>query len=182
MHICPAVLLEDLKPSCTAPTWSSLKAFLIPDATPATVISYGPFFPRSPRDPDVVEQSVQCCMNVSRKQGQEFTIITCEQAIYGSGFAKGKPPEVCQTYLAHVWLPYCSKFPESNWNLHCLQTSTGNSKMSISLYVKQKVVSVVSGQTWHSRKPTTVMQRQNSSLASVSSQWPWRSTCELFQF
>ena len=82
VHICPTVLLEDLKPSCTAPTWSSFLAFLMPDATSSTVISYGPFFPQSPTNPDVVEQSVQYCMDVSRKQGQEFTIITCDQAIY----------------------------------------------------------------------------------------------------
>jgi len=37
--------LEDLKPNCTAPTWSSFQAFIIPDTIPATVISYGPFSP-----------------------------------------------------------------------------------------------------------------------------------------
>ena len=82
VHICPTVLLEDLKPSCTAPTWSSFQAFLMADVTPATAISYGPFFPQSPTDPDVVEQSVQYCIDVSRKIGQEFTVITCDQAIY----------------------------------------------------------------------------------------------------
>lgn len=50
-HSCPTLLLEDLKPSCPAPTWSSFQAFLIPDTTPATVISYGPFFPKSPTCP-----------------------------------------------------------------------------------------------------------------------------------
>ena len=83
VHMGPTVLLEDLKPSCTAPTWSSFQAFLlIPDTAPATVISYGPFFPQSPTNPDVVEQSIHYCMDVSKKQGQEFTIITCDQAIY----------------------------------------------------------------------------------------------------
>ena len=59
VHSCPTVLLEDVKPSCAAPTWSSFQAFLIPDTTPATVIGYGPFFPKSPTNPYVVEQSVQ---------------------------------------------------------------------------------------------------------------------------
>ncbi|KAJ8362618.1 hypothetical protein AAFF_G00365430 [Aldrovandia affinis] len=49
---------------------------------PPLQLSYSPFFPKSPTDPDVVEQSVQYCMDVSRKQGKEFTIITCDQAIY----------------------------------------------------------------------------------------------------
>jgi len=31
--------LEDRKPNCTAPTWSSFQAFLISDTIPATVIS-----------------------------------------------------------------------------------------------------------------------------------------------
>ena len=82
VHVCPTLLLEGLKPSCTAPTWSTFQALLIPDVTPATVISYGPFFPQSPTNPDVVEKSVEYCMGVSRKMGQEFTIITCDQAIY----------------------------------------------------------------------------------------------------
>ncbi|CAL8237793.1 unnamed protein product [Boreogadus saida] len=51
VHSCPTVLLEDLKPSCAAPTWSSFQAFLIPDTTPAPVISYDLFFPKSPTNP-----------------------------------------------------------------------------------------------------------------------------------
>ncbi|KAJ8417259.1 hypothetical protein AAFF_G00284860 [Aldrovandia affinis] len=101
VHICPTVFLEDLKPSCTAPTWSPFQAFLIPDATPATVISDGPFFPKSPMDPDVVEQSVQYCMDVSGKQGQEFTIITCDQAIYEVvlGLQKKNPQKYAKLIL-----------------------------------------------------------------------------------
>ena len=41
--------------------------------------------------------------------------------------------------------------------------------MGSSLYIKLNAVSVVSGQTWHMRKPMNLMPRQNSSLASVSS-------------
>lgn len=65
----PTDLLSGLKPICTAPTWSSFQATLIPDASPATVISYGPFFSKSPTHPDVVEQSVQYCIDVPRKPG-----------------------------------------------------------------------------------------------------------------
>ena len=53
VHSCPAVLVEDLTPSCTASTWSSFQEFLIPDTTPATLVSYGPFFPKSPTNPYV---------------------------------------------------------------------------------------------------------------------------------
>jgi len=65
------------------------------------VISYGPFFPKSPTDPDVVEQSVQYCIDVSRKQGQEFTIITCDQAIYEVvlGLQKKNPQKYARLIL-----------------------------------------------------------------------------------
>ena len=98
---CPTVLLEDLKPKCTAPTWSSFQAFLTPDISPATVISYGPFFPESPTNPDVVERSVQYCIDVSTKQGQEFTIITCDQAIYEVvlGLQKKNPKKYAKLIL-----------------------------------------------------------------------------------
>ena len=46
------------------------------------MISYGPFSPKSPTNPCVVEQSVQYCMDVLRKHGQEYAIITCDQAIF----------------------------------------------------------------------------------------------------
>ena len=53
-----------------------------PRCLPPTVISYGPFFPQSPTNPDVVEKSVEYCMEVAQKMDQEFTINTCDQAIY----------------------------------------------------------------------------------------------------
>ncbi len=49
VDVSPTVLLEDLKPNCTAPTWSSFQVYLIPDRHPSTVISYGPFFPSHQR-------------------------------------------------------------------------------------------------------------------------------------
>jgi len=101
VHACPIALLEDLKPSCTPPTWSSFQACLIPDASPATVIGYGPFFPQSPTHPDVVEQSVQYCMDVARNRDQEFTIITVDQAIYEVvlGLQKKNPQKYAKVIL-----------------------------------------------------------------------------------
>ena len=75
-HLSPTVLLEGLAPSSTLPTWSAFQAILIPRCLPPTVISYGPFFPQSPTNPDVVEKSVEYCMEVAQKMDQEFTIIT----------------------------------------------------------------------------------------------------------
>ena len=82
VHICPTLLLEDVHPIGNASTWTAFQAFLTSDISNAKVIGYGPFFPKSPTHPDVVEESVQYCRDVSSKLEQEFTIITCDQAIY----------------------------------------------------------------------------------------------------
>ena len=63
-------------------TWNAFNKFLIEDHFPATVIGYGPFFPQSPTNPDVVQASVHYCMKVTNKLGQEHCILTCDQAIY----------------------------------------------------------------------------------------------------
>ena len=93
VHICPTLLLEDVHPIGNASTWTAFQAFLTSDISNATVIGYGPFFPKSPTHPDVVEESVQYCRDVSSKLEQEFTIITCDQAIYEVvlGLQKIKP-------------------------------------------------------------------------------------------
>jgi hypothetical protein len=67
ISIYPTIFLEDLKPSCTTPRGiHSLEAFLTPDTSPATVLGYGlSFLPKSPTHPDVIEQSVQYCIDKS---------------------------------------------------------------------------------------------------------------------
>lgn len=100
-HLYPTALLEGLATSYTLPTWSAFQTGLIPEACPATVIGYGPFFPQSPTHPDVVETSVEYCMKVSQRMGQEFTIITCDQAIYEIvlGQQKKKPQKYSKLAL-----------------------------------------------------------------------------------
>jgi len=75
VHLFPTDLLEGTEGTITAPTWSAFQNFLIPENTPATVIGYGPLFPQSPTNPDVVEKSVDYCMSVAVKMNQEFTIM-----------------------------------------------------------------------------------------------------------
>ena len=49
---------------------------------PKSVIAYGPTFPQSPTKPDVVQASLEYFMALTRKLGQDDTIVTCDQAIY----------------------------------------------------------------------------------------------------
>ena len=48
----------------------------------ATVIGYGPFFPESTTNPDVVQASMHYCMKVSQKLEQQHCLVTCDQAFY----------------------------------------------------------------------------------------------------
>ena len=59
-----------------------------------TVIAYGSISPRSPTSAEVVERSIDYCFNMATKLGQEFTIVTCDQAIYDIALAlQKKKPE-----------------------------------------------------------------------------------------
>ena len=40
------------------------------------------FFPESPTNPDVVVESLNYCCSVAKTLGQEFCVLTCDQAIY----------------------------------------------------------------------------------------------------
>ena len=72
----------DLENPVTHLTWNAFNKLLIEDHVPATVIGYGPFFPESPTNPDVVHASVDYYIKVTNKLGQEHCILTCDQAIY----------------------------------------------------------------------------------------------------
>jgi len=66
-------------------TWNAFHKSLIEDESQcaqATVIGYGPFFLESPTKPDVVQTSLDYCMKVSQKLGQQHCVITRDQAIY----------------------------------------------------------------------------------------------------
>ena len=46
------------------------------------MIGYGPIIPKSPTDAAVVGLSLEYCMSVASKVGQEHTVVTCDQTIY----------------------------------------------------------------------------------------------------
>lgn len=70
--------LDELKPT----TWKQFHEVLIADPVEKTTVGYGPFFPESPTHPDVVAESVNYCVGVAKKLGQDHCVITCDQAIY----------------------------------------------------------------------------------------------------
>ena len=70
--------VDELKPT----SWKQFHEVMINDKKEKTIIGYGPFFPQSPNNPDVVAESVNYCIGVARKLGQEHCVITCDQAIY----------------------------------------------------------------------------------------------------
>ena len=47
-----------------------------------TSIAYGPLFPQTPTNPDVVKTSLDYFLPFNLKLGQEKTVVTCDQAIY----------------------------------------------------------------------------------------------------
>ena len=63
-------------------TWNAFHELCMVSKQPQTLIGYGPFFPESPTNPDVVESSVEYCITTTKKLGQQYCIITCDQAIY----------------------------------------------------------------------------------------------------
>ena len=68
----------------TAPTGIEFYEILSGNATPnpRTVITYGPLFPKSPIDLTVVQDSLDYFMLLTRKLGQDTTVVTADQAIY----------------------------------------------------------------------------------------------------
>ena len=55
---------------------------MIEQSKEKTTLGYGPFFPESPTNPDVVAESLNYCCSVAKTLGQEFCVLTCDQAIY----------------------------------------------------------------------------------------------------
>ena len=77
----------------TAPTWNEFHEILSGNEAPKprTVIGYVPLFPQSPKSPTdlaVVQASLDYFMLLTRKLGQDTTVVTADQAIYD--IVKGK--------------------------------------------------------------------------------------------
>ena len=71
-------LLDELKPV----TWRQFQEAMVEEKREKTILGYGPFFPESPTNPDVVAESLNYCSMVAKHLGQEFCIITRDQDIY----------------------------------------------------------------------------------------------------
>ena len=63
-------------------SWKKFHCILHREESPQTVIGYGPFHPRSPTQPDVVKESVDYCIQVSRLNRQVYCVLSGDQAIY----------------------------------------------------------------------------------------------------
>ena len=76
------------------------------------------FFPKSPTNPDVVQASVDYCISVSYKLGQEHCIITWDQAIFE--ILLGLKNKYHEKYNCVIQkdgrVSYCDEFPGSNWS------------------------------------------------------------------
>ena len=70
-------LMEQKRPT----SWNSFFE-LVGEAKPKTVIAYGPTFPQSPTQPDVVQASLDYYIALTKTLGQESVIVSCDQAIY----------------------------------------------------------------------------------------------------
>ena len=93
----------------TAPTWNEFHEILSGNEAPKprTVIEYGPLFPQSPTDPAVVQASLDYFMLLTRKLGQDTTVVTADQAIYD--IVKGKEilvPHDKETFFSNVAIDF----------------------------------------------------------------------------
>ena len=89
----PTHFIHTPEDDLSQPTWHAFNDFLIVKESPATIIGYGELIPKSPTDAAVVGLSLEYCMSVANKVGQEHAIVTCVQAIYeiGLGLRKKNP-------------------------------------------------------------------------------------------
>ncbi len=76
-------LVEQKRPT----SWNNFFK-LVGEAKLKTVIAYGPTFPQSPTQPDVVQASLDYYIALTKTLGQESVIVSCDQAIYD--IVKGK--------------------------------------------------------------------------------------------
>ena len=67
--------------SCSV-TWNAFFEVNSGKHAAKTSIGYGPLFPQTPTNPDVVQTSLGYFISLSLKLGQEKTVVTCDQAIY----------------------------------------------------------------------------------------------------
>lgn len=64
------------------PTWNSFFEMYHGQKAHKTSIGYGPLYPQTPTNPDVVQTSLDYFVSLNLKLGHLKTVITCDQAIY----------------------------------------------------------------------------------------------------
>ena len=74
--------LLDLTSEMEPTTWKAFHKMFIEQSSVQTTIGYGPFVPNPPTNPDVVMESVDYFMAVSKYLGLSYCVLTCDQAIY----------------------------------------------------------------------------------------------------
>lgn len=73
----------------TMPGFSAFSAH-VAQSRKANNIGYLPLIPSSPTDPAVVKKAMTECVKMSQHIGMEYTVITCDQAVYEIAFALRK--------------------------------------------------------------------------------------------
>jgi len=83
---------EDDSP-CSVPTWNAFFELYSGKQAHKTKIGYGPMYPQTPTNPDVVKTSLDYFVSLNLKLGQLNTVKTCDQAIYDiiKGLVKKDP-------------------------------------------------------------------------------------------
>ena len=74
--------LLDLTSEMEPATWKEFHKKFIEQSSVQTTIGYGPFVPKPPTTPNVVMESVDDFMAVSKYLGLNYCVLTCDQAIY----------------------------------------------------------------------------------------------------
>ena len=77
----------------TTVSWNAFCEMIESTVNEKTTIAYGPLFPQSPTNPDVVQASLDYFMSLTQRLNQRSTIVTCDQAIYDivKGITKKHP-------------------------------------------------------------------------------------------
>ena len=68
------------------PSFSAFSASIAQDKK-ANTIGYLPLISSSPTDPAVVKKAMILCVNLAEHVGSEFTVISCDQAVFEIAFA-----------------------------------------------------------------------------------------------
>jgi hypothetical protein len=104
---------EEDSTSQHVPTWNAFFELYSGKEAPKTKIGYGPMYPQTPTNPDVVKTSLDYFVSLNLKLGQSKTVITCDQAIYD--IIKGLVRKDPVRYTATWRISHRSELPGVDW-------------------------------------------------------------------